>query len=82
MATATVTSKGQITIPVSVRKALGLHTGDRVQFVELPDGNYELKPATRSVQSLKGFFGSRRGPAVSVEEMNQAIADAAAEANR
>ncbi|MCI4605520.1 AbrB/MazE/SpoVT family DNA-binding domain-containing protein, partial [Pseudomonas fluorescens] len=34
MATATLTSKGQITIPVQVRTALGLETGDRVEFVE------------------------------------------------
>lgn len=33
MTTATPTSKGQITIPVEVRKALGVDAGDRVEFV-------------------------------------------------
>ncbi len=40
MATATLTSKGQITIPVQVRTALGLETGDRVEFVEMEDGKF------------------------------------------
>lgn len=82
MSTATVTSKGQITIPIAVRKALGLSTGDRVEFVELADGKYELVPATRSVTSLKGFFGAPPEHAVTVEEMDRAIAESAAEANR
>ncbi|GAA1727120.1 AbrB/MazE/SpoVT family DNA-binding domain-containing protein [Isoptericola hypogeus] len=82
MSTATITSKGQITIPIAVRKALGLSAGDRVEFVELPDGNYELVPTTRSVTALKGFFGAPPARPVSVEEMNRAIAESAAEANR
>lgn len=82
MATATVTSKGQITIPVSVRNSLGLSAGDRVDFVELSDGNYELVPATRSVASLKGFFGAPPEHAVSIEEMDSAITESAAEGNR
>jgi antitoxin PrlF len=39
---ATVTSKGQITIPAAVREALGLHTGDRVVF-RLSDGRATLR---------------------------------------
>ncbi|WP_370617309.1 AbrB/MazE/SpoVT family DNA-binding domain-containing protein [Mumia qirimensis] len=76
MPTATVTSKGQITIPAAVRASLGLHAGDRVQFIELPDGNYELRPATSSVRTLKGFFGPWDGDPVTVEEMDAAIGDA------
>ena len=50
MATATVTSKGQITIPVRVREALGLDAGDRVEFVEFEKGQFAIIPATRSVR--------------------------------
>ena len=73
MPTATVTSKGQITIPASVRKALNVDSGDRVEFVEIESGRFELVASTRSVTELKGMFGS---PArtVSIEEMNAAIA--------
>ena len=40
MATATLTSKGQITIPVEVRHALQVGTGDRVEFVQIAPGRY------------------------------------------
>ena len=73
MPTATVTSKGQITIPASVRKALNVDSGDRVEFVEIESGRFELVASTRSVTELKGMFGSPPR-AVSIEEMNATIA--------
>jgi AbrB family looped-hinge helix DNA binding protein len=73
MTTATLTSKGQITIPVEVREALGVDTGDRVEFVEIAPGRYEFIAATKSVTALKGMFGKPR-KSVSIEEMNAAIA--------
>ena len=74
MAAATVTSKGQITIPVEVRTALGLDAGDRVEFVEVEKGRFAIVAATRSVQELKGLFQSKRSKPVSISEMNAAIA--------
>lgn len=73
MATASVTSKGQITIPASVRAALGLETGSRVEFVEIEKGKFAIVAATNSVQALKGIFRKPLSP-VSIEEMNSAIA--------
>jgi len=73
MAAATITGKGQITIPIEVRQALGIGAGDRVEFVEVEPGRFELVPATRSVTALKGMFGKPRR-AVSIEEMNAVIA--------
>ena len=73
MTTATLTSKGQITIPAEVRAALGVDAGDRVEFVEVAPGRYEFIAATRSVTALKGMFGKAR-KAVSIDEMNAAIA--------
>jgi AbrB family looped-hinge helix DNA binding protein len=70
---ATLTSKGQITIPAKVRAALGVDAGDRVEFVEVAPGRYEFIAATRSVTALKGMFGKPR-KAVSIAEMNAAIA--------
>ena len=74
MATATVTSKGQITIPAKVRSALGLDAGDRVEFVELEKGQFTMIAATRSVQELKGLFRHKVRKPVLIEEMNAAIA--------
>jgi antitoxin PrlF len=79
MATATVTSKGQITIPAKVRAELGVNTGDRVEFVELSRGQFAIIPATRSVKELNGRFKGKRTKPVSVEEMNAAIARRASE---
>jgi AbrB family looped-hinge helix DNA binding protein len=73
MTTATLTSKGQITIPATVRAALGVDAGDRVEFVEIAAGRYEVIAATRSVTALKGMFGKPR-KTVSIEAMNAAIA--------
>ena len=73
MATATLTSKGQITIPVKVREALRVDTGDRVEFVEIAPGRYEFIAATQSVTALKGMLGKPR-KSVSIDDMNRAIA--------
>ncbi|MEQ5843041.1 AbrB/MazE/SpoVT family DNA-binding domain-containing protein [Paraburkholderia acidicola] len=82
MASATITSKGQVTIPVGVRSDLGLKTGDRIEFVFNEDtGRYELVPATKSVESLKGLVGKPARP-VSVEDMNAAIAARGASTRR
>ncbi len=72
MPTATVTSKGQITIPASVRQRLGLATGDRVEFVEITPGEFALKAATQDVRSLKGLIAKPKKP-VAIDAMNQAI---------
>ena len=73
MTTATLTTKGRITIPAEVRAALGVQAGDRVEFVKVAPGRYECIAATRSVTALKGMFGKPR-KSVSIDEMNVAIA--------
>ena len=74
MATATVTSKGQITIPIEVRAELGLNPGDRIEFVKNEKGRFVLFPKNGSVKRLKGIFG-KLNPVISVEQMNEAIAE-------
>lgn len=72
MAAATLTSKGQVTIPVAVREKLGLAAGDRVEFVEVGPGEFALKAATEDVRALKGMVPRPLKP-VSVRAMNAAI---------
>ena len=72
MTTATVTSKGQVTIPLSVRQKLGIDTGNRIEFVEVSDGEFSIKPIVEDVRSLKGLL--KKPPhAVSIEDMRAAI---------
>lgn len=73
MSTATLTSKGQITIPADVRRSLNVDAGDRVEFVQVEPGRFELIASTRSVRELKGMFGKAK-KAVSIEDMNAVIA--------
>ena len=74
MTTATITSKGQVTIPKDVRTRLGIGTGDRVEFVEIQDGVFQIVAATQDVQALKGIVPKPKKP-VTIDEMNQAIAE-------
>ncbi|ODU08985.1 MAG: AbrB family transcriptional regulator [Rubrivivax sp. SCN 71-131] len=79
MTTATLTSKGQITIPAQVRRVLNVQAGDRVEFVQVEPGRFEIVAATRSVRELKGLFG-KPSRTVSIEEMNRTIAERGAAA--
>ncbi|HBM16357.1 MAG TPA: AbrB family transcriptional regulator [Lentisphaeria bacterium] len=69
----TLTSKGQITIPVEIRKKLGLHTGNKVNFI-FKNNVVEIVPTDISVKSLKGIVPKPANP-VTIEEMNKAIED-------
>jgi AbrB family looped-hinge helix DNA binding protein len=62
MPTSTLTSKGQITLPKEIRKALELEQGDRVAFRLREDGVVELVPETLDLMDLCGVFkaASRR----------------------
>ena len=72
MATALLTSKGQITIPAQVRTSLGLDTGDRIEFVDIGGGKFAIMAATHSVRDLKGLIRKPARP-VSIDDMNLAI---------
>ena len=71
MTTATITSKSQITIPTAVRAELHVGPGDRIEFVRISDGRYEVVAATQDVTRLRGVI--KAGKTVTVEEMNAAI---------
>lgn len=81
MVAATMTSKGQITIPVAVRRKLRLKAGSKVDFVENKAGELVLRPRTGDIRELYGIV-KYDGPPLSIEEINEAIGDAAAESFR
>ncbi len=78
MPTATVTSKGQITIPKEVRDALGLDTGHRVSFVLRETGVVEMHAENVDLMSLCGIF-KPAVKGVTVEDMKEAVHKGAAE---
>ena len=78
MSSATVTSKGQITIPKEVRDDLRLEPGARITFTRRSNGDYVITREPKSVRRLRGVI-SYEGPPVDVDAMNDSIAAAAAE---
>jgi antitoxin PrlF len=72
MTAATLTSKGQVTLPKSVRDRLGVQTGDRVEFIETSAG-FLILPVKRELAEIKGIVPRTRKP-VTIEDMNRAIA--------
>ena len=77
---AAITVKGQTTIPKRIRDHLGLKPGDRVKFFIHPDGSVVILPKLPA-SALRGFLKPRRRSAT-IDEMNESIADAAAETAR
>ena len=82
MTTATITSKGQITIPKNIRDELLLHSGDQLDFSVTPRGELLVKPMTRRVSDVFGCLYRAKQAPVSVEAMNQAIRKRMAGANK
>jgi len=69
MSEAAVTSKGQITIPVEIRKSMGLKAQDRVVFTRLEDGTTVMRAKTRSLSGLAGSL-PRPSRRVSIKDMH------------
>ena len=74
----TVTAKGQITLPKSIRLKLDLKAGDKIDFVMLENGVIQAIPLKQSPKKLKGIVPKPAKP-VSIEEMNDAIARGASD---
>ncbi len=69
MSEATLTSKGQITIPADIRKLLAIHPKDRVTFTPMPDGTVLMRAKTKSLQDLRGLLPQLPGGQVPVADM-------------
>lgn len=72
----TASSKGQVTIPVAIRRKLGIEPGSAVRFVER-DGLVVLEKVDTSLSTLCGLLKARRS--VSLEQMDRAAGDAVGE---
>lgn len=72
MPSATLTSKGQITIPKAVREELGLRVGDRVAFRVLDGGTVVVEPETVELGELAGILDPPR-KGVTLDAMEDAI---------
>lgn len=71
---ATVTSKGQLTLPVEARRRLGIVPGTRLDLIITDDDRLEVIPMTGSIRKLKGILPKPKRP-LTLEEMDDAIAE-------
>ncbi|MGC1402869.1 MAG: AbrB/MazE/SpoVT family DNA-binding domain-containing protein [Thermodesulfobacteriota bacterium] len=73
---ATVTSKGQVTLPAEARKKLKLSQGSKLEFIVIDQERLEVIPVMETVSSLKGMVPKPKKP-LSLAEMEKAIAKGA-----
>ena len=79
MASATITTKGQVTIPKEIRDYLHLDTGSKVDFVIDENGRVKLIPLNVSIKNLSGILHKKGMIAATLEEMEQTISEGASE---
>ena len=74
MVTATISSRGQITIPSTVRESLHLHSGDRIAFIMHGETEALMKPVAKTVAQVFGRLHKHGQAGKTVSKMNRAIA--------
>jgi AbrB family looped-hinge helix DNA binding protein len=70
-AAATLTSKGQTTIPKEIRDSLGMKPGDRMTFTLMPDGTVVLRVKSKRIMELAGVLRKKGRKPVSIEQMSR-----------
>ncbi|MTJ49888.1 AbrB/MazE/SpoVT family DNA-binding domain-containing protein [Dolichospermum sp. UHCC 0259] len=79
MANATITTKGQVTIPKEIRDYLNLGTGSKVDFVIDENGIVKLIPLNIPIQKLSGILHRKGMKAITLEEIEEIIGEAASD---
>jgi AbrB family looped-hinge helix DNA binding protein len=67
----TLTSKGQTTIPKTIRDSLGMKTGDRMSFTLMPDGVVVMRVKNKRVSDLAGLLYKKGRKTVPVEQLSR-----------
>ena len=70
MSESTITSKGQTTVPLEVRKSIGSAPGTRLVWHVMPDGGVIVRAKNKSILDLAGVLKAPKGKRVAVEDMN------------
>jgi len=79
---ATVTEKGQLTVPKAIREQLGIEPGSKLDFEPMADGTLRVRVLTRGAAGLYGLLQQPGAKARTVTQMDAAIGEAAARAGR
>lgn len=76
MSAATLTSKGQTTIPADIRKGMGLEPGDKIEFHLLSDGSATMRAKRGTLKDFVGVLHRAGQKPASPEDMDKGIAKA------
>ena len=68
---ATLTSKGQTTIPKKIRDSLGMKTGDRMSFTMMPDGVVIMRVKNKRAAELAGLLYKKGRKPVPVGQLSR-----------
>ena len=68
---ATLTSKGQTTIPKEIRESLGMKVGDRMTFTLMPDGTVVMRVKNKSITQLAGLLHKKGRKPVPIEQLSR-----------
>ncbi|MEQ1776354.1 MAG: type II toxin-antitoxin system PrlF family antitoxin [Burkholderiales bacterium] len=68
---ATLTSKGQTTIPKEIRESLGMKAGDRMTFTLMPDGTVVMRVKNKSITQLAGMLHRKGRKPVPIEQLSR-----------
>lgn len=71
---ATMTSKGQVTLPKEIRERLGLDAGSTLDFEVQPDNSITVRAVKANALSVRGLLKSPHAKALSVEQMDAGLA--------
>lgn len=75
---ATLTSKGQLTLPVSIRRKLHLKAGDKIELTAKRNGYIEGIPVRKNIIDLKGILPAPE-QTISLSDMQKAIVEGASD---
>jgi AbrB family looped-hinge helix DNA binding protein len=74
MSIATITSKGQVTLPKDMRRKLHLEAGEKIDFrVNEKAGTATLVPINKQIEDVFGILGRKNGKRATIEEMDEAL---------
>jgi len=73
MALATITTKGQVTIPKIIRESLKLNTGDKIEIIVTEEREAIIRPVSKKVDDIFCKLNKPGRKAVSLEAMDDAI---------
>ena len=68
---ATLTSKGQTTIPKEIRASLGMKAGDRMTFTLMPDATVIMRVKRKSISEVAGSLHKKGRKPIPIEQLSR-----------